>query len=286
MQALLKLPQQRPSAKELLSHPWLTAYATCTKVPTPAVGPATPRQTTETPCAKKCLSADPNQTRTHSFLEQAASECLPSEELLHLSTVQPSTGLLQIAQQPVYSHVSMQMACPTLQIDGKSPRTKCNTSGVISSIACDEKLTTQQQQQQQHDQAPREHQRRVRLQLPCPALNGFGSQLHASTCSDASNSSIQVGCELAQVDAVADWAIQACSVPQQQQQQQEGATSRQHAAGFDAHRVSAAGTSRSRHCLHFMCHCLAWHAVAATTAQSCIACSFCMCMLDTMFLKG
>ncbi|DBB04479.1 hypothetical protein WJX77_005926 [Trebouxia sp. C0004] len=60
-QALMKTPEQRPNATELLCHPWLTAYTN--PIPTQAsIGPQTPRQTQEVaPSHNHCLGDVPLQ---------------------------------------------------------------------------------------------------------------------------------------------------------------------------------------------------------------------------------
>lgn len=86
MQALMKSPDHRPGASELLSHPWLTPY-TSQAPPTPASGPHTPRQTRESFHAQHQLHQPPGDH------EQA------SDTLLQMSDLQDLNGVKRCAQQ-------------------------------------------------------------------------------------------------------------------------------------------------------------------------------------------
>jgi hypothetical protein len=96
LQALIKTSEQRPSATQLLRHPWLTAYTNPTP-PQASIGPQTPCQTQEAaPSYNYCLKDVPLQDKltgtdqpVHhpvSFCE-AADNMLPSAHGVHTSTL-------------------------------------------------------------------------------------------------------------------------------------------------------------------------------------------------------
>ncbi|KAA6427136.1 MAG: serine threonine kinase [Trebouxia sp. A1-2] len=101
-QALIKTPEQRPSATQLLRHAWLTAY-TNSSPPQLSIGPQTPRQTQEgVPSHNYCLgdvplhdkltgTSQPDQQPVSMF--EAADNTLPSTHGVQTSTVGVPLGL-------------------------------------------------------------------------------------------------------------------------------------------------------------------------------------------------
>jgi len=104
LQALMKSPEQRPSASQLLRHPWLTAYTNPTP-PQPSIGPQTPRQTQETaPSHNHCLGDGPlhhKLTGTDQYIHHPACVCEAADNMLlsthgvHTSTVGMPQGSSQ-----------------------------------------------------------------------------------------------------------------------------------------------------------------------------------------------
>lgn len=102
LQALIKTPEQRPSATQLLRHAWLTAY-TNSSPPQLSIGPQTPRQTQEgVPSHNYCLgdvplhdkltgTSQPDQQPVSMF--EAADNTLPSTHGVQTSTVGVPLGL-------------------------------------------------------------------------------------------------------------------------------------------------------------------------------------------------